>query len=88
MRPKKYKTALITNIHLKTWKSLNEYLMSPTTTHLHCEVLLKQELDGRARKGFVYRINHRLNKLRNIANLKHLDEEMKNAEIQQPPSSD
>lgn len=55
----------IKNPVLKTWDALNDYLR--TCKQPAAEKLLKEELEGRARKMFVLRIHSRLNKLRAMA---------------------
>jgi len=52
----------VSSKHLSTWISLNEFLM--TATQKQAEDLLSQELVGKRRKQFVFRIHSRINKVR------------------------
>lgn len=58
----KYSTKPISNPILKTWISLNEAIMDMDEEQ--CEKLMKEELEGRARKNFIKRIHCRMNKIR------------------------
>ena len=52
----------LANPHLQSWLALQPYLM--TCDEDACEALLKEELEGRKRYGFLRRIHSRINRLR------------------------
>lgn len=52
----------LTNPVLKTWEALNDYIIN--ADQAECEKLLTEELKGRARTMFVFRIHSRLNRVR------------------------
>lgn len=52
----------LTNPILKSWEALNEHIIN--SGQEECKKLLEEELRGRARTMFVFRIHSRLNKVR------------------------
>ena len=64
----------ITNPALLTWVSLNEIIIDANEEE--CEMLLKEELEGRARRQFVRRIHSRMNRLRGRREKLELDRKM------------
>jgi hypothetical protein len=56
------KKAIIKNLVLRTWVSLNVAMLD--ADEKYCKALLKEELAGRKRVRFILRIHSRLNKVR------------------------